>query len=63
MARHGPDVFTPKRLLDEEGRPLIDIAFAAIEREWGTIEGYLEVELGIGQTERIRLQDRLLESD
>lgn len=61
MARHGPDVFTPKRLLDEQGRPLIEIAFAAIEREWGSIDLYLEAELGIGQAERVRLQDRLLE--
>lgn len=63
LVRHGPAVFTPKRLLDEQGRPLLEIAFAAIERQWGSVDTYLDAELGIGPTERVRLQDRLLESD
>ena len=61
LARNGPDVFKPKRLVDEQGRPLLDIAFSAIEREWGSIDAYLESELGVGKAERASLQDRLLE--
>lgn len=63
LSRHGPGVFVPKRLLDEQGRPLLEIAFAAIEREWGSIDSYLDAELGIGPTERVRLKDQLLEAD
>lgn len=63
IARHGPDVFKPKHLLDAQGRPLLEIAFTAIEREWGSIDDYLGAEMGIGPKQRKRLQDQLLESD
>lgn len=63
LARHGADVFAPKRLLDEQGGPLLEIAFAAIEREWGSIDAYLDAELGVGPTQRTQLQDHLLECD
>lgn len=62
IARHGPGVFTPKRLLDPQGTPLLEIAFGAIQRNWGSIDAYLEAELGIGAAQRSRLQDMLLEA-
>lgn len=59
--QHGPDAFTPKRLVDAEGVPLVEIALTAIEREWGGIEPYLDRELGIGSDELVNLRRHLLE--
>lgn len=61
LARHGPEVFTPKQLVDENSKPLLAIAFSAIEREFGSIENYFDVALGIGPGQRRDLQDELLE--
>ena len=35
-------------------------AFAALEERWGSVEGYLEAELGIGAAERRALRDKFL---
>lgn len=61
IARHGPSVFTPKRLVDESGRPLVDIALEAIDREWGSVACYLDTELGVGAPQIARLQEMMLE--
>jgi protein-tyrosine phosphatase len=60
LARHGVDAFKPKRLVDDRGRPFLEIAFSAIAHEWGSIDAYLGTELRIGKAERTALQDRLL---
>lgn len=61
IAQHGPSIFAPKRLVDDEGRPLVDIALAAIDREWGSADHYLDTELGIGGAQIARLREILLE--
>lgn len=62
LARHGPNVFEPRPLVDVEGRPLVEIAFTAIEREWGSIEQYLESELGMGPDHLANLRKHMLEA-
>lgn len=61
IARHGHDVFTPRPLLDEQGKPLLETAFSAIDAEWGSIDTYLESIIGIDEGKRRRLQENLLE--
>ncbi|WP_277873247.1 tyrosine-protein phosphatase [Sphingomonas profundi] len=61
VKRRGPDVFTPRELVNARGEPLLDDAFAAIRGEWGSIEAYLEEVLGVGPTEIERLRALLLE--
>ncbi|MCP1472414.1 protein-tyrosine phosphatase [Sphingobium sp. OAS761] len=61
IERHGPTIFTPQPLVDSMGRPLVDIAMDAIEREWGSIEAYFDEELGIGPAEQANLRAHLLE--
>lgn len=61
LARHGPAVFDPRPLVDTEGRPLVDIALDAIEREWGSVEQYLDRELGMGPLQLANIRRHLLE--
>jgi protein-tyrosine phosphatase len=61
LNRRGSDAFRPRPLVNRRGEPLLLDAFAAIEAKWGSVEDYLDSELGMG-TERIRLfQDICLE--
>lgn len=61
MQERGPDVFKPRRLLDANGIPLVEVALGVIARDWGSLEGYMEEELGVGPAEIRELRDRLLE--
>lgn len=61
VARLGPDAFAPKPLIHANGKPLVDLALTAIEKEWGSVENYVEAELGMGQDQLVRLRTHLLE--
>ena len=52
--RRGDDAFHPRPLVNPRGEPLLLDAFSAIEAEWGSIENYLDRELGMG-VERIAM--------
>jgi protein-tyrosine phosphatase len=61
MKRRGSEAFKPHPLVNRHGEPLLLQAFAAIEAEWGSIEDYLDRELGMGAERIALLQDVCLE--
>lgn len=61
VQERGPDVFKPRRLVDAAGVPLLETALGVIVRDWGSLDAYLEVELGVGPAEVRELRGRLLE--
>jgi protein-tyrosine phosphatase len=61
LKRRGDDAFRPRALLNRQGEPLLLDAFTAIEAEWGSIDKYLDQELGIGADALNRLRDMVLE--
>ncbi|MCW1383614.1 tyrosine-protein phosphatase [Novosphingobium sp. KCTC 2891] len=61
IRERGPDVFVPRRLVDGQGSPLVDVALSAIEGEWGSVENYMATELCVGPAELRELRNRLLE--
>lgn len=61
IARHGPSIFQPKRLVDAEGNPLIEIAIAGIVNHWGSVSRYMEAELGMGPAQIAKLREQMLE--
>ena len=54
LQRRGSDAFRPRPLINRRGEPLLLDAFAAIEAEWGSIDDYLDRELGM-DAERVAL--------
>lgn len=61
IARKGADTFRPKSLVDDAGRPMVTVALAAIERQWGSVDAYLADQLGMGPSELEALRGHLLE--
>lgn len=61
IRQRGPDVFVPRRLVDAEGQPLVEAALGAIAREWGSVEGFMAAQLGVGDAELRALRGHLLE--
>lgn len=61
VQERGPEVFKPRRLVDAAGTPLVEIALGVITRDWGSLEVYMEDELGVGPAEVRELRGRLLE--
>lgn len=61
IAAHGPEVFTPRPLVDAAGTPLIEVAFKAIEKRWGSLGTYFSEMLGVGPPELAQLRERLTE--
>lgn len=56
LARYGEAVLTPRRLIDNDGRPLLLTAMTSIEQAWGSLEAYMDQELGVGEGETARLR-------
>jgi protein-tyrosine phosphatase len=48
-------------LFNAQGRPILQYAFDAIEAHWGTVDNYLDKELGIGPVEIAKLRAQYLE--
>lgn len=60
-ARAVPGALNPKPLFGEDGRLYLAEAFEEIETVWGSVDAYLERELGIGPAEKAQLQALYLE--
>lgn len=56
-----PRARTPKPLYDAEGHALLEAAFAEVESRWGSVDAYLDKELGIGPADVARLRAMYLE--
>lgn len=61
VQERGAEVFKPRRLLDANDMPLVEVALGVIARDWGSLEAYMEDELGVGPAEVRELRGRLLE--
>ncbi len=51
----------PQPLYDADHRALLAVAFEDVERRWGSVDAYLQKELGVGPAERARLRAAYLE--
>jgi protein-tyrosine phosphatase len=58
--QHVPDR-KPLPLIDAAGRPFLDGAYAEIETKWGSVDGYLEKEIGLTPAKRAQLKLLYLE--
>ena len=56
-----PDQAKPKPLLTAANKPYLAFSFDEIERRWGSVEGYLEKELGVGTADLATLRATYLE--
>lgn len=61
LEEHGEAGFVPRHLVNPGGDALLGDAFAFIESEWGSLEEYLERELGVTAVHRERLRELYLE--
>jgi protein-tyrosine phosphatase len=52
---------TPQPLFDAEHKALLSAAFDEVEQHWGSVDAYLQKELGVGPAERARLRAAYLE--
>lgn len=60
--RCGEAAFRPRSLLSREGVPFLTLALEFIEREWGSIEAYLDAELGVDDAMVDAMRTALLSS-
>jgi protein-tyrosine phosphatase len=61
IAQQGVEVMRARPLVNSVGEPLLLDAFAAIVNDWGSIEGYLEQELGMDPERIALLRENCLE--
>ena len=54
--QENPAFRTPEPLQEADGTPFLKGAFDEIDTRWGSVEGYLRTELGIGPTEIAQLR-------
>jgi protein-tyrosine phosphatase len=59
--RKAPNWKTPTPLMDAEGRPFLDGAFAEIDEKWGSVDAYLEKEIGVTKADVAKLRRMYLE--
>jgi protein-tyrosine phosphatase len=52
---------TPTPLKEADGRPFLSGAFVEIETKWGSVDAYLEKEIGVSAKDRKRLRQLYLE--
>jgi len=56
-----PQARKPRPLVDGEGRPLLQHALEAVEQKYGSIEAYLDKEVGVDAADIAKLRARYLE--
>jgi protein-tyrosine phosphatase len=56
-----PAAATPQPLFDAEHKPFLAMAFAEIEEKWGSVEAYLDKEVGVDAAGIARLRTKYLE--
>jgi len=56
-----PNYRTPRPLLDSQQRPFLDFALAEVEHRWGSVETYLDHELGVDAADIAKLRAMYLE--
>lgn len=59
--RKAPNWKTPTPLMDDQGRPFLDGAFAEIEQKWGSVDAYLAKEIGVSHADVLKLRAMYLE--
>jgi protein-tyrosine phosphatase len=59
--RSRPDWKTPQPLMDKDGQPFLRGAFDAINEKWGSLDAYLQQEVGVGPAEIAQLRRDYLE--
>ena len=59
--RKAPNWKTPTPLKDADGRPFLDGAFAEINDKWGSVDAYLEKEIGVSHADVLKLRAMYLE--
>jgi protein-tyrosine phosphatase len=56
-----PGAPTPKPLFDSSHKPILQYAFDEIEARWGSVDNYLDKELGVGPAQIAKLRAEYLE--
>lgn len=51
-----PQARQPRPLMTADGTPFLNFALAEIEAKWGSVDGYLESEIGLGKMDVLRLR-------
>jgi len=60
LDRRGEAALKPRPLVTPDGKPLLLLAFHAIESRWGSVEGYLEQELSVAHSALEKLRNTYL---
>lgn len=61
MLKEGKDPFKPTPLINADGQPKLAVAFKAMETRYGSVEGYLQKQLGVGPAEIAKLRTMYLD--
>lgn len=61
IRRRGAEVLRPRELINQQGEPLLLDAFGMMTRKWGSIAGYMDEMIGIGESEANELRRLFLE--
>ena len=56
-----PAAAKPMPLYDAQHKAFLESAFAEVESKWGSVDAYLDKELGVGAAERVKLRAKYLE--
>ena len=56
-----PNYKTPRPLFDSQHKALLEVALAEVETRWGSVDAYLDKELGVGPADVARLRAMHLE--
>lgn len=59
--RKAPNWKTPAPLMDADGQPFLRGAFEEIEANWGSVDAYLEKEIGVSHADVVKLRGLYLE--
>ena len=59
--RSRPDWKIPQPLMDKEGKPFLGGAFDAIKAQWGSVDAYLQKEVGVSPAQIAQLRREYLE--
>lgn len=59
--QHDPAARKPQPLVTADGTPFLTYAFGEIDKRWGSVDAYLELEIGLSKTELATLRAIYLE--